>query len=63
MRTRKSVVVRLYDLNGNHMRTDKFSMPSNAGLWLSVNGFSVKGQAVEGRYTSGEGYALVEYEE
>lgn len=61
MKTKQKVIVRFYDMNDNHIRTDKFTVASDAGLWLRVNGYSTNGQTSKGRYTSDDGYALVDY--
>ena len=61
MKAKQRVIVRFYDAYDNHVRTDKFTLASDAGMWLRVNGYHAKGQATKGRYVSDEGYALVDY--
>lgn len=61
MQDKMRVVVRFYDLNGNHVRTDKFTLASYAGQWLRAMGYSAKGQATKGTYRSPEGVAIVDY--
>lgn len=55
------VIVRFYGNDDSRIRTDVFSCPSNAGLWLRLNGYLTKVVATEWRYSSADGYALVEY--
>lgn len=59
--TKLRVIVRFYDLDGNHVRTDKFSLASYAGQWLRAMGYTAKGQAHKGTYRSPEGTAIVDY--
>lgn len=60
MRSRETVV-RFYDKAGNLIRTDRFQLQTNAGLWLRLNGYSAKGAATKGTYTSPDGTAKVDY--
>ena len=58
---KQRVIVRFYDNEGKHVRTDKFSLASYAGIWLRANGYSAKGQATKGKYTGPDGVAVVDY--
>lgn len=59
--TKQRVIVRFYDHSGNHVRTDKFTLASDAGKWLRAMGYSAKGQATKGTYSSPDGVAVVDY--
>ena len=61
MKVKQRVVVRFYDLKGNHIRTDKFTLASYAGIWLRANGYTAKGAPTKGTYRSPEGKAIVDY--
>lgn len=62
MTGKQRVIVRFYDNEGNHVRTDKFTLASYAGAWLRAMGYTAKGQATKGTYRSPEGcYAVVDY--
>ena len=61
MTPKQRVIVRFYDLQGNHVRTDKFTLASYAGDWLRALGYSAKGAPTKGTYRSPEGIAVVDY--